>query len=187
MDFFFVISFPMSEWYAKRNMYKFWTDNQWKISCLFPLLRRRDIDMTLRAEQRKTFHRPWAYPSLCVMKATYFRAAWSKWVGGGAHWAPTSWHTSQGPVPRRWAPHPSGFLKFSYRWAPLAATEGGNILLWGGGGGIATVMALHLNHFTAAALRRKHKNKIRNKVRSWFLRKWTMNFGIMCIKDILFS
>lgn len=66
-------------------------------------------------------------------------------------------------------------------------------------GGIATVMALHLNHFTRSApttlrplrvelrFEENIKNKIRNKVRSWFHGKWTLNSEMMCTRaDSLF-
>ena len=61
-----------------------------------------------------------------------------------------SFHDTEHPLEKRPWNISSGFLKFSYRWASLVAASGekGKEATYCYVGGIATVMALHLNHFT---------------------------------------
>jgi hypothetical protein len=88
----------------------------------------------------------------------------------------------------------SGFLKFSYRWATRGTRDPGVEQTYCYEGCIGTVTALHPSHFTRswhATLRplrvtlpfsRKYKNRIRNKVWSWFHGKWALNSEMMCTR-----
>lgn len=77
------------------------------------------------------------------------------------------------------------------RAASVKREGGSNILLWGwhrySYGFPFEPLYKKWGYYFTTTVSEKYKNKIRNKVQSWFRRKWTLNFEIMCIRILFFS